>query len=447
MSQTIDADDELELSDYLRIVRRRWPWLLLPFLTVLAAAAAFTVQQAPRYCSNAQVLIADSEAQVAIQGDANVSVANRDLANEINVAYGDSVTGEVVARLGFEPDVEVDGEADSDILVFHACGPTPEQAADHANTWADVYVTTKQEQAADSIGAAVGGFEVRLADLRERRQEIRQPLDDLEDRLARAATGPARASLQTQVDRLRGDLAVELELIDAQIETLASNVTLLELDSELARTGTARVMQEAAPPLEPSNTPLSRNLILGGIIGMILGGAAALLVDNLDRTIKSADDIVGIPVLGSIPRPGRELSSRDLSLATMNHTGTPVAEGYQKVRSAVEFALLGRRITSLLVTSPNQSEGKTTTSSNLAWAMSAVDHRVVLADVDFRRPRLHEVFGCRPEPGLSDNLLHDIPLNKLALRVDDDRRNMVIIPTGPSRPARPTSSPLPRSAT
>jgi uncharacterized protein involved in exopolysaccharide biosynthesis len=247
---------------------------LLPFLAVLAAATAFTLQQANRYCSTAQVLIADSEAQVAIQGDANVSVASRDLANEINVAYSDSVTDQVAARLGFSPEVEVDGEADSDILLFRACGPTADDSAQYANTWADVYVTTKQQQAADSIGTAVGGFEVRLTELRERRQEIRQPLDELEDRLARASGDQLKASLQTQVDRMQLDLAVELQLLDAQIQTIASNVTLLQLDSELARTGTARVMQLAAPPLTPSNAPLSRNLILGGVIGLIGSSAA-----------------------------------------------------------------------------------------------------------------------------------------------------------------------------
>lgn len=434
MPQPAVFDDELELTDYLRILRRRWPWVLLPFLTVVGMATAFTVNQPPRYCSTAQVLIADSEAQVAIQGDSNVFVASRDLANEINVAYSDTVRGEVVSQLGRDPEVGVTGDADSDVLWFEGCGSTADEATLYANTWANVYVATKQQQAADSIRSAVGGFQDRLTELRLRRQEVRGPLDTLEDRLASAGE-TAQPGLRAQVDRLRADLAVELGLIDAQFETIASTITLLELDSELARTGTARVTQIAAPPSAPSNAPLSRNLILGGVIGLILGAAAALLVENLDRSIKTADDIVGVPVLGSVPRPGRDLAGVDLSLATMNYTGSLVAEGYQKVRTALEFALLGRKITSLLITSPDQAEGKTTTSANLAWAMSAVDHRVVLADVDFRRPRIHDVFGCPPEPGLSDNLLHGTPLNKLALRVDDERSNMVIIPTGAQPPS------------
>ncbi|MGI9598411.1 MAG: polysaccharide biosynthesis tyrosine autokinase, partial [Acidimicrobiales bacterium] len=434
MSQPTDFDDELELTDYLRILRRRWPWVLFPFLLIVGLATAFTLNQPTLYCSSAQVLINDSQAQKAIQGDSNVFVASRDLTNEINMAYSDRVRGEVISQLGLDPEVRVTGDADSDVLWFRGCGSTADEATRYANTWANVYVATKQQQAADSVQSAVGGFQERLAELREQRQEIREPLDTLEDQLA-AASDTSQATIQIRVDRLSADLAVELGLIDAQLQTIASTITLLELDSELARTGTASVNQIAAAPLSPSNAPLSRNLVLGGVIGLIVGAAAALLVENLDRSIKTSEDIVGVPVLGSIPRPGRDLAGIDLSLATMNYTGSAVAEGYQKVRTALEFALLGRKITSLLVTSPDQAEGKTTTSANLAWAMSAVDHRVVLADVDFRRPRIHDVFGCPPEPGLSDNLLHGTPLNKLALRVDDDRSNMVIIPTGAQPPS------------
>ncbi len=436
MTQTIDADDELGLADYLRTIRRRWSWVALPFVTVLALAGALTVRQEPRFCSTAQVLIADSEAQVAIQGDANVMVANRDLANEINIAYSDTVRQQVIEQVGREPDIVIDGESDSDILLFEACGPNAPAAADYANAWAEIYVATKQEQAATNIGSAVDGLQVKLVELREQRQELRSEIDSLEVELATTIDEAARGAIQARIDRLNDDLRVETQLIDAQIQTIASNVTLLEMDSELARTGTARVIQLAATPNTSANAPLWRNLVLGGLIGLIIGGALALLADNLDRSIKSVDDITVAPVLGTIPKPGRELSIRDLPLATMNHSGTPVAEAYQKIRTAVEFAVIGRKLTSLLITSPNQSEGKTTTSSNLAWAMSAVDHRVVLADVDFRRPRLHDVFGCRIEPGLSNNLLDRTALNRLALRVDDDRRNLVIIPAG-SRPPNP----------
>ena len=428
-------DDQLDLSDYLRILRRRWAVVLAGLALVVAAATAFTVRQTPKYCTTAQVLLSDSEAQEVIRGDGNVSAASRDLLNEINIALSDSVRTEVIAQLGVEPEVEIEGEQDSDILWFHGCGPTAADSALYSNTWATVYVEAKRQQAAASIGSAVDGFQGRLAELREQRQQVRQPLDRLEDRLVSASTDTARASLQAQIDRMQSDLEVELELIDAQIGTIASTITQLELDSELASTGTASLIQAAAEPLGPDNAPLSRNLILGSIIGLLVGAGLAIMVDNFDRSLKTPDDIRGLPVLGAIPRPGKDLARTELGLATMNHTGSGIAEGYQKVRTSLEFAMLGKEITSLLITSPDQDDGKTTTSANLAWAMSAIDHRVVLVDVDFRRPKIHKIFGCPPEPGLSDNLLHGTPLNQLALRVDDQRGNLVMIPTGAQPPS------------
>jgi capsular exopolysaccharide synthesis family protein len=440
---SVDAPQELDLIDYLTVARRRWRWLLVPCVVSTFAAGAWTTFRAPSYCTTSQVLIADSEAQVAVQGSSNAGVANRDLANERNVAQSDPVRERVAELLGREPDITIDSETGSDILTFRACAQTPEDAAAEANAWASAYVDTKQDQAAEVISEAVAEFERRLADLRSERDLLRQPLDALEDQLARATEDDRRASLQLDIDRLAKDLTVDLEVVDAQIRTVADNITVLELDQTLAGTGTARVIQQAAPPTEASNGSAARNVTLGLLTGLLLGGVVVLLVDNLDQKIVGPDDIVGLPVLGTIPRPPRKMADQELALATLHNDGSSVAEAYQKIRSAVEFALIGRQVKSLLITSANPAEGKTTTSCNLAWALSGLEHRVVLADVDFRRPRLHQVFGCNPEPGLSDHLLAGTPLNQLALRVDDHRRNMVIIPTGaqPPNPAEFVAAP------
>jgi capsular exopolysaccharide synthesis family protein len=442
-SSSVDAAYELGLTDYVNVVRRRWRWLLVPCLASTLTAGLWTTVRAPSYCTASQVLIADSEAQVAVQGSSNAGVANRDLANERNVAQSDPVRARVIDVLGREPDITIDGETGSDILTFRACAQTPQGAADEANAWASAYVDTKQDQAAAVISDAVGDFGRRLAELRLERDEIRQPLDALEDQLAATSDDDRRAALQLDIDRMAKDLDVDLEVIDAQIRTVADNITLLELDQTLAGNGTARVIQQAAVPANPSSGSPARNLTLGLVAGLLLGSVVVLVVDNLDQRIVGPQDIVDLPVLGTVPRPPRSMADHDLALATMNNDGSTVAEGYQKIRSAVEFALIGRQVKSLLITSANPAEGKTTTSCNLAWALSGLEHRVVLADVDFRRPRLHRVFGCNPEPGLSDHLLAGTPLNQLALRVDDDRRNMVIIPTGaqPPNPAEFVAAP------
>jgi capsular exopolysaccharide synthesis family protein len=436
----IRSDDELELTDYLRILRRRWAWVVAAAAIVITLALVLSLAQESRYASTAKVSLGNSAAQEAIQGGAMASgsAASRELSNEVNLALSDAVRDEVAAQLGGEPNVAIEPEDESDALRFTASSRTAEAAALAANTWAQVYVDTKRRQASDSIASAVEVFETDLSDLREQRQELRQPLDDLEARLAGAVDDENRASIQAQLTRTEADLSTELDLIDARIEAVAQSITNLELNSRLAATGTANVVQVAAPPQEPTNASLARNLVLAAIVGLILGAAAALLAENLDRTIKTSEDMpeLGLPMLGEIPEPGRHLPEAELPLATMRHSGTPTAEAYQKIRTSVEFALLGRRISSLLITSPNQAEGKTTLATNLAWAMSAVDHRVALVDVDFRRPRLHEVFQCAKEPGLSDNLLSGTSLTDLALRVDEHgSRNLIVLLAGASPPS------------
>lgn len=435
------AEDELELTDYLRILRRRWIWVAAIVSVVLALAFVVTVTRHQSYTSTAQVSVGNSAAQDAIQSGArNAASSTRVLSNEVNLAASDSVRSQVESQLGLVPKVKIAAAEAADAIDFTGTGPTADDAAAYANTWAQVYVEVKRQQAADSITGAIDAFEADLAKLRTQRQDLRQPIDDLEDKVSGTDNTAQKAVLQGQLTRLQGDLEPELDLIDARVQAVAQNITNLQLNSRLAASGTAQIVQVAAPPQVPTNAPLSRNLVLAMVVGLILGAAAALLAENLDRTIKGPDDLaaLGVPILGLIPDPGRHLSAAELPLATMRHPGSAPAEAYQKVRTAVEFTLLGRHISSLLITSPNQAEGKTTLATNLAWAMSAVDHRVALIDVDFRRPRIHEVFGCDPEPGLSDNLRSGMPLSEMAVRVGEPgTRNLVVIPTG-SLPPNPS---------
>lgn len=440
MTTEVRHDDELELTDYLRILRRRWILVVAATSVIIALALAFSLLSTDRFTSTAQVSLGNSAAQEAIQGGIYSSnpVATRELSNEVDLALSDAVRQEVIDQLGDEPEIDISAHETSDAIRFAATAATAEDAADHANTWAQVYVDNKRREASQSIDDAVEGFEADLADLRKERQDLRAPLDDLEDRLARASGESNRAVLAAQVNRLQADLEPELDLLDARVQAVAQNITNLELTSRLAATGTARIVQVAAPPQQPVNASLARNLTLATIVGLIVGAAAALLAENLDRTIKTTEDLanLGVPVIGGIPGPGRHLPEAELPLATMRYTGTPVAEAYQKVRTAVEFSKLGQPINSLLITSPNQAEGKSTLATNLAWALAAVDQRVALVDVDFRRPRIHEVFNCSQTPGLADNLLSDTPLNQVALRVNEHgSRNLIVIPTGTQPPS------------
>ena len=94
-------------------------------------------------------------------------------------------------------------------------------------------------------------------------------------------------------------------------------------------------------------------------------------------------------------------------------------------------------IKTVMVTSPNASEGKSTTSSNLALALSSVGQRTVLLDVDYRRGRVHDIFGIKQTPGMSDVILNGADMRSVSCAVNEPglQNMLLVLPTGTVPPS------------
>ncbi len=468
-------DNDLELRDYLSILRRRWIWVLLPLSIVPLIAGYNSSRSDDVFRSTTSVILQTSAAQDATgQGNFSTSKLARDMENEINVANGDEVVNAVANALGFVPAVSVSNPDFADILQFTATADDPETAALAANTWAQTYVDTSRSRAQSSVDTAVDQLQSRLRALRLERQTLRTDLVALEDdeleltgqisaeqaildqriQVVLANDGvPALdddvlasqtriSNLQAQLDqaalarqRLAGELEPELNVIDSQVASIARNIADLELSGELAASGTARINSFAAPSATPINAPIGRSIALGAVVGAILGGGLALLVENLDRRVKTPSDLEqasGTPVLAVIPTTDR--ADGEPALMTLRAPTSPVADGYHKLRSALQFVSQSRRLRSIVVTSANESEGKTASAANLAWAIAATGKKVVLIDADLRRPRLHKVYGAVLSPGLTDVLLSDLKIADAVATVQHEGNEMVVLAAGTMPP-------------
>ena len=430
---------EYGLLDYLDIVRKRWLWMVLPVVALAAASVAWTVTRPPLYESSASVLLADTASQRTLDPSSqNTGFLSRELSNEISLARSDVVEGLVEDELGRLPKVAISSESDADVLVFRATASMADDAALFANTWAEKYIQVKREEAVRDIRAATVSLQARLEELRAQRQQLRAPLDDLDDRISSAADPADAAALQRQYDRLADDLRYELELVTGQAEATVASLTDLELRAELSSVGEARVVQVAAPPLATSNAPLSRNVALGVTLGLLAGFGLALLAETRDNTIKNASDVLAItdvPVLASIPVADKRQQAQ-LGIATHRDPEGSYADGYHKVRSSLEFASFETDLKTVLVTSASASEGKSTTSSNLALAFSSVGKRTVLLDVDFRRARQHQIYGIAQTPGLSDVVLYGAEMSSVAYSIaEQGLDNLLVVPTGTVPPS------------
>jgi len=136
-------------------------------------------------------------------------------------------------------------------------------------------------------------------------------------------------------------------------------------------------------------------MALALVLGIMLGGALALLRDLMDQKLHSAEEIstvLGVPVLGVVPSMSKRESVTERGRKVYLDSKSSWAEAYRTIRTAVFFGAPVGEAKTILVTSPAPSDGKTTLVSNLAIAMAQAGQNTLIIDADFRKPMQHNVF-------------------------------------------------------
>ncbi|MEA3341660.1 MAG: polysaccharide biosynthesis tyrosine autokinase, partial [Chloroflexota bacterium] len=172
-------------------------------------------------------------------------------------------------------------------------------------------------------------------------------------------------------------------------------------------TDTITIYAPAELPSKPVASRTLQNTLLGAVTGMMIGVGVAFLLEYLDDTIKTPQDVkqtLPVDVLGALPRLENHANG-PVRLVVAEQPLHPIAEAFRNLRTSIEFSSLDRPARTLLVTSPLPTEGKTFTSANLAAIIAQGGKSVVLVDADLRHPRVHRACDLTKSPGLSDALL------------------------------------------
>ena len=178
--------------------------------------------------------------------------------------------------------------------------------------------------------------------------------------------------------------------------------------------------KKANSPVFPNFT---MNLLLGAGVGLVFGIAIAFLLEHLDTSVKSLEDVeryLQVPVLAVIPK--------DVGILHKQSGMSPDAEAYRILRTNIEFNRKNPDNNSITVVSGGAGEGKSTTLVNLAYVCAQGGYTTLMIDGDLRRPRLHTFFDINNSVGLTNYLTTDLPLEDVILQTPVE--NLYFMPSG-----------------
>jgi polysaccharide biosynthesis transport protein len=260
-------------------------------------------------------------------------------------------------------------------------------------------------------------------------QEVRRIMASVEDeaRIARQAVSSIDETLATQQATLAeqniGEVTLRERTRDADASRQLYEALLTRYREIAAQSGIeqpdARVVSRASIPTKPSSPKPALNLIIGILLGAALGALAVLIVEMLEQSFRTPEDIqnrLSLPCLGQVPFLDRRTRTVDGELLTpesfvLKRPLSAFGESLRSVRAGAFFASPDRKVKVLAVTSALPDEGKTTTSIALARISALAGSKTVLVDCDLRRRSATHCIGLEVEKGLTEVLFRTATLN------------------------------------
>ncbi|QYJ00051.1 polysaccharide biosynthesis tyrosine autokinase [Thalassovita mediterranea] len=285
----------------------------------------------------------------------------------------------------------------------------------------DAEIELEREGIVAALGAEYRAAEAREASLRERVGELREELQNLRDRRIDYTI------LQREVDTNR-----------TQYEALLQRMKEISVASGVGSSQIS-IIDRALVPKFPFEPNLRRSLFQALILSLAAGVGLAFVLNYIDDTIKTPDDVknkLGLSSIGVVPKVKNK---KDIVSSELSDPRSAVSEAFFSTRTALQFTTSSGAPRSLLMTSTRPGEGKTSSTVALAMAFAKIGQRVLIIDADMRKPSFVADSGA--SIGLSGLLTREADLmqNIVASRHD----GLFLLPAGviPPNPAELLSNP------
>ncbi len=490
---------ELNFRDYLRIFRKRRLTIIFTFLLVTAFGIFTTPKSEPVYHAVTTIKIEERKTVGGMLTDQVVYNPADRMESETKIIRGYQIMKGAALKLGL-----IDGSSSTDeineavsglqgaiatervgsatnMISIIAAADEPKKAMDMANTVAEVYINDNLREKAKEARNARIFIEEQLTAIEERMRKIEKELrqagvmeegkkaaGSLQEKLSEMQfrlnellqrytdKHPAVLQLKDQISEMESNMrqqgvsGEEMEYMRLLREDEANKklYTMFKEKLEEARISEAQkvsdisVVDPAIMPAGSAGGDRRSGAMLSGLLGIVVGIVLAFVVESLDTsigTIEDVENITKLSVLGVVPsiriRPREDeknilkrwlraafpflekrLDEPYVRLIVHNDPKSPISEAYRAIRTNLK---LNPAMKSILVTSSHTGEGKTSIVTNLGIAIAQTGARVVLVSSDMRRPALARTFGVEEEPGLSEVIGGSVDLDTALRSVSD----------------------------
>lgn len=325
---------------------------------------------------------------------------------EMDLVRSEAVEAGVREELASAPDVAVRRVTGTNVIEIAAAAGTAGRAVQVADAYATAYITVRNQQLAEQAVSRSAEIQARIDGLASQMSE----LEARGDVAGRDAAAAEQAALRQQLESLAA----------RQAEGIAA----------------AELVTPAAVPTSRESTEPVRTAVTALLAGLLVGTALALLLDRLDDSVHTGDDLrkaTGLNALGSVPEVTAWKVPTQVRLVTASDVRSPAARSYALLASSFAGRMVEQRHTLVQFTSPSAREGKTATVANLGVALARTGRRVLMVCCDLRTPRLHQFFGLDNDMGFTSVLLGKVPLSA-AMQEVESQPGLRMLASGPLPP-------------
>lgn len=414
----------MELSDYLKTI---WKWLWLIVLTT-AVAAVFSYlavrSQPPIYQAKTTLMVGQA-LQEAEPSQVDLYLAQTLAQTYTQIAQRRPVRQATMEALGLTwlPSYAVTLVAGTQLLEISVTDNDPQRAAAVADELG-------RQLIAQSPTSPRAEQDQRRAFVDRQLDDLQQNIDDTKAEIEKLRTALGEMYSAREI----ADTQTQIRVLQQKLTDLQANYGLLLAYTGEGAVNTLTIFEYAEVPTWPIGPNKTMIILTAAGIGLALALATAFLLEYLDDTLKTPDDVTRATKLTTLAGISRIVGDRPAQkLIALNQPKSPISEAYRVLRTNLQFSSLDKPLHTLVVTSPNPVEGKSTTVANLGAVMAQAGNRVVIVDADLRRPSQHRLFGLENKEGLTSLLLADEPMLNGHLQ-PTQLENLRVLSTGPLPP-------------